>query len=527
MEVYRTNFGAIIRTKAPGVVVSEVDELIKRTDKLLFEVDKSLIDYSDSTPEQKQLDHWLLQEIDAVDTNHSLPESEMVRRNLLTYREYFSKSRELGIMSEEEYLEALQYLNDLEVDFGFAIANNGRSSNRLLTRIYGFVKDTAASVPNDTGRIGRIGKLSSEFARRVFDKGFGYVSKKLDDFGNFIDRHKKAAACFGAGVLLPVGAIVADVVLSSGCISKPVEKPKPPKPPVAVMDGNFACKSGESIFFNASKSYDPDGNITGYKWIFGDGNETDWLNEPTINHTYFYKGKFQAYGELIVKDNDNMTNSKHFYVYIAPVGDELFRYGGDAFWKSQYGDEFWKSRIYYDGMCIVGPESFQYNASLILAFMEKFVPQDYSFVKQHTKYFRWDKRCTRAFTAGVVTRTTDVSSCADRLIEDKHYILIPYARGFVHEAAHHNGANETLAYEIDGKCWDNITYALLKASGKFSESDIELYVNKSSPMNEQRYNQYYDLRMRMDYTINNMQGDFVKNFNFTDVARRKITYPKD
>jgi hypothetical protein len=308
MEVYRTNFGAIIRTKAPGVVVSEVDELIKRTDKLLFEVDKSLIDYSDSTPEQKQLDHWLLQEINAVDTNHSLPESEMVRRNLLTYREYFSKSRELGIMSEEEYLEALQYLNDLEVDFGFAIANNGRSSNRLLTRIYGFVKDTAASVPNDTGRIGRIGKLSSEFACRVFDKGFGYVSKKLDDFGNFIDRHKKAAACFGAGVLLPVGAIVADVVLSSGCISY--------TSPIPVINDSFEGNILENMTFDASKSYG--GHITGYKWVLRQGYkiilETDYSQDPVLVYAFKREGNYTGF--LWVKNDNNKSAMKKFQVNV-------------------------------------------------------------------------------------------------------------------------------------------------------------------------------------------------------------------
>jgi hypothetical protein len=421
-----------------------------------------------------------------------------------------------------ESLKYYAWLLGLEKDSAFFRKTNGEIDyNGIGQLVY------------DNGRLSLVdasGRRFDDLKPRVDGLSLFYFFPELQDIagGEMYKDKKEMSKLWKIFAAIAGVALFAAPVAISGCISKPVEKPKPPKPPVAVMDGNFACKSGESIFFNASKSYDPDGNITGYKWIFGDGNETDWLNEPTINHTYFYKGKFKAYGKLIVKDNDNMTDGKYFYVSIEPIGDELLRYGGDAFWKSQYGDEFWKSRIYYDGMCIVGPESFQYNASLILAFMEKFVPQDYSFVKQHTKYFRWDKNCTFAFASSAVIRTTDVSSCADCLIEDKNYVLRAYAQGFAHEAAHHKyGANETLAYEIGGKCWDNITYALLKASGKFSESDIELYVNKSSPMNEQRYNQYYDLRRRMDYTINNMQGDFVKNFNFTDVARRKITYPKD
>ncbi|MDI6846509.1 MAG: PKD domain-containing protein [Candidatus Bathyarchaeia archaeon] len=54
--------------------------------------------------------------------------------------------------------------------------------------------------------------------------------------------------------------------------------------------------------FDASNSYDPDGNITVYLWNFGDGNITETYS-PTITHTYDKTGTLIV--ELIVFDNDN------------------------------------------------------------------------------------------------------------------------------------------------------------------------------------------------------------------------------
>lgn len=58
------------------------------------------------------------------------------------------------------------------------------------------------------------------------------------------------------------------------------------------------------VNFDASESYDPDGNIVTYKWNFGDGNQDTGI---TTSHTYTNKGVRTA--TLAVTDNDENSSS--------------------------------------------------------------------------------------------------------------------------------------------------------------------------------------------------------------------------
>ncbi|RJS73842.1 PKD domain-containing protein, partial [Methanophagales archaeon] len=71
----------------------------------------------------------------------------------------------------------------------------------------------------------------------------------------------------------------------------------------------------ETITFNASSSYDPDGNITNYEWDFGDGNVTN-TTEETINHSYSEAGSYEV--TLTVTDNDGATNSTTKIITVYP-----------------------------------------------------------------------------------------------------------------------------------------------------------------------------------------------------------------
>jgi PGF-CTERM protein len=62
----------------------------------------------------------------------------------------------------------------------------------------------------------------------------------------------------------------------------------------------------QTIIFDASASYDPDGNITNYQWDFGDGNLTN-TTEKIISHSYDLKDKY--YVVLTVMDNEGAMNS--------------------------------------------------------------------------------------------------------------------------------------------------------------------------------------------------------------------------
>jgi len=91
--------------------------------------------------------------------------------------------------------------------------------------------------------------------------------------------------------------------------------PVPPGPaPVAI----FTWSPLEPIHnlpatFNASLSYDINGTIVLYTWIFGDGNTTA-VTYPIIKHTFAVSGNYTV--KLTVKDNDGLTNSTSHIVRV-------------------------------------------------------------------------------------------------------------------------------------------------------------------------------------------------------------------
>jgi PKD repeat protein len=84
-----------------------------------------------------------------------------------------------------------------------------------------------------------------------------------------------------------------------------------PAPPVA----RFSISSGPlfvnvDITFDPSDSIDPDGNIMGYYWDFGDGTNKTRVNKPgddTIEHSYANTGSYTV--SLTVTDDDRLNAS--------------------------------------------------------------------------------------------------------------------------------------------------------------------------------------------------------------------------
>lgn len=83
--------------------------------------------------------------------------------------------------------------------------------------------------------------------------------------------------------------------------------------PIApIADASLSQRQGTInflIIFNGSKSYDPDGNITGYRWDFNnDGNfDTYWSNNPTATYIYTKAGEYIV--KLEVKDDDGQKDN--------------------------------------------------------------------------------------------------------------------------------------------------------------------------------------------------------------------------
>ena len=75
--------------------------------------------------------------------------------------------------------------------------------------------------------------------------------------------------------------------------------------PIASFTTNFRIGVVPlEIYFNASSSYDPDGNIISYTWDFKDGNTG---SGETLNHTFSSSGSYKV--ELTVTDNKGATSS--------------------------------------------------------------------------------------------------------------------------------------------------------------------------------------------------------------------------
>jgi len=84
--------------------------------------------------------------------------------------------------------------------------------------------------------------------------------------------------------------------------------------------GNTPYLVNEPILFNASRSYDPDGNIVKYIWDFGDGNTTE-VDTPIIYHTY-HKTYSLTKITLVVVDNDGAIDMELFHkAYGSEPGD--------------------------------------------------------------------------------------------------------------------------------------------------------------------------------------------------------------
>ena len=75
-------------------------------------------------------------------------------------------------------------------------------------------------------------------------------------------------------------------------------------PPVAVPGPDHRVSVGESVAFDAARSFDPDGRITAFAWDFGDGSGSSAAGEP---HAYASPGTYTA--RLTVTDDSGLPNA--------------------------------------------------------------------------------------------------------------------------------------------------------------------------------------------------------------------------
>ncbi len=86
----------------------------------------------------------------------------------------------------------------------------------------------------------------------------------------------------------------------------------PNEAPIAEIVSNVnVSNTWEFIYFNASDSYDPDGNIIEYTWDFGDGTKDSGMY---TNHIYSIQGVYSVI--LTVTDDDGASDSDTFEVIV-------------------------------------------------------------------------------------------------------------------------------------------------------------------------------------------------------------------
>jgi len=114
---------------------------------------------------------------------------------------------------------------------------------------------------------------------------------------------------------IPAALIVCLVLVAFG--SAVLLSPPPPGP-VAPTATFFVGPSssfvvGRTLTFDASFSKDPDGYITSYQWLFGDGSTAPGV---TVTHAYSSEGQYAV--TLIVTGNDQLTSAKTTLIKIGP-----------------------------------------------------------------------------------------------------------------------------------------------------------------------------------------------------------------
>ena len=117
------------------------------------------------------------------------------------------------------------------------------------------------------------------------------------------------------------------------------------QPPVALF--TYSPQNpviGEEITFDASDSYDPDGEIVSYEWDFGDDSTG---NGEVVTHAYSSADAYTV--TLTVTDDDGVTDSTSKVVNVKGFGTEVGEYNGIIAYSNGYNDYVSYEYNYVDG----------------------------------------------------------------------------------------------------------------------------------------------------------------------------------
>ena len=108
------------------------------------------------------------------------------------------------------------------------------------------------------------------------------------------------------------GLLLGLLILLVAC---PDETKPPPvnKPPIAAFSANATVQAGTALAFDASSSSDPDKDVLGFSWDFGDGSKG---GTPKIAHVFAAAGDFKV--ALMVSDGKGGVNNLEKTITVSP-----------------------------------------------------------------------------------------------------------------------------------------------------------------------------------------------------------------
>jgi len=106
-------------------------------------------------------------------------------------------------------------------------------------------------------------------------------------------------------------------------------------PPVAKAGKDRWACAGEAVYFEGAKSYDPDGSVIKYKWIFGDGASA---SGASVSHAYKRPGKYSV--RLDIMDDSGSTCNTDSDGFVVTVNDGPVAKAGNDINSCDYSIRF-------------------------------------------------------------------------------------------------------------------------------------------------------------------------------------------
>lgn len=215
----------------------------------------------------------------------------------ITYLAFeYGTTKKYGLL--ELFGNATNPINLLDINFITNLSNLG--SNLIISAKLMSIKNatTAMKALNKPAKLTFYGVATPNTDIYAFDDDGNVIAKVYDSLTNTFD-----SSYLKGNPVYSNGKFIFEVKHWSGYRINQL--------PVASITAPSSAVVGETVTFNASQSFDPDGTIVSYYWNFGDGITA---SGAVVQHTYSNAGTYTV--TLTVTDNEGSTNSTSMTIVV-------------------------------------------------------------------------------------------------------------------------------------------------------------------------------------------------------------------